>query len=85
MEQSKGLEVVETKDVEVGSSGSQPWKGGPLEPIVKGWFHKDGMQIQIGNKYQSGCTKLLEGKSNRIGLEWSPETRDQLLKECLFN
>jgi len=41
MEQSKGLEVIKSRDMEVGLSRSQPWKWNPIKPVkaVKSWFH----------------------------------------------
>jgi len=42
MEQSKCLRVVESKDMVVGLSRGQPWKGDPVKPSVspvKSWFH----------------------------------------------
>jgi len=41
MEQSKGLEVIKSRDMEVGLSRGQPWKGNPIKPVkaVKSWFH----------------------------------------------
>jgi len=66
MEQSKGLRVVESKDMVVGLSRGQPWKGDPIKPVkaVKGWFHQDCLPVRMGirNKDQSGCSKLSEFK-----------------------
>jgi len=60
MEESKGLEIIAAKDVEVGLSGSQPWKRDPMNPIDLSGRHKDLDQTQIGteDEGQSGGSKL---------------------------
>ena len=39
VEQSKGLEVIKSKDMEVGLSRSQPWKRNPMNPINLSGFN----------------------------------------------
>ena len=67
MEQSKGLEVVATKDVVVGLSRGQPWKWDPVQPINLNWVHKDMEQFRAGlgvDEGQSSSTKLANIKGN---------------------
>jgi len=66
MEQSEGLEVVAAKEVEVGLSGSQPWKRDPMNPINLSGSHKDLNQTQIGteDEGQRSSSKLSNVKGN---------------------
>jgi len=64
MEESKGLEIIETKDMEVGLRKDQPWKRDPMNPINLSGRHKDLDQSQIGteDEGQSGGSKLSDIK-----------------------
>jgi len=65
MEQSEGLEVIKSKDMEVGLRKDQPWKRDPMNPIDLSGSHKDLNQIQIGiDKGQRGSSKLSNVKGN---------------------
>jgi len=71
VEQSKGLEVIKSKDMEVRFRKDQPWKRDPICPIDLSWRHKDLDRTQVGteDKGQSGGSKLTNIKDsfNRIG------------------
>ena len=66
MEEGNGLEVVATKDVEVGLSRGQPWKRNPMNPINLSGSHKDLDQTPIWteDKGQRGSSKLSNVKVN---------------------
>jgi len=66
MEESKGLEVIKAKDMEVGLRKDQPWKRDPMDPIDLSGSHKDLDQTQIGteDKGQRGSSKLSNIKGN---------------------
>jgi len=76
MEQSKGLEVIKSKDMKVGLRKDQPWKRDPMDPVNLSGSHKDLDQTQIGteDKGQRGSSKLSNIKGNlgkrrsRIGI-----------------
>jgi len=73
MEESKGLEIVAAKDVEVGLSRGQPWKRNPMNPIHLSGSHKDLDQAQIGaeDKGQRGSSKLsnIKGNLGKFGID----------------
>ena len=66
MEQSKGLEVIKSKDMEVGLRKDQPWKRDPMNPINLSGSHKDLDQtpIRTEDKGQRGSSKLSNRKVN---------------------
>jgi len=81
MEQSKGLEVIETKDMEVGLRYDQPWKRDPVKPVkpVKIWLNRDVNQLQTGVvEDQSGCAEFLEFKSPRSSGKLETKIKDRI-------
>jgi len=66
MEESKGLEVIKSKDMKVGLRKDQPWKRDPMNPIDLSGSHKDLDQTQIGteDEGQRSSSKLSNVKGN---------------------
>jgi len=51
MEQNKGLEVIKSRDMEVGLSRGQPWKRNPMNPInLRVGVTKTLIRLQFGLK-----------------------------------
>ena len=86
MEESKGLEVIKSKDMEVGLRKDQPWKRDPVNPIDLSGCHKDLDQTQIGteDEGQRSSSKLSNVKVNlgkrgsRIGIDSSSIRRREI-------